>query len=98
RHDAVTAVRTQGRSKPLRWRAPPRHDDDSLERDCEALARAVAASDAPVWLVTRAAMADAPDVRAAALWGLGRALALAHPGRFAGMIDLPHDVDDERDA
>ncbi|WP_410671432.1 type I polyketide synthase [Amycolatopsis sp. cmx-4-68] len=56
-----------------------------------------------LWLVTRGAVAvgraDRPtgDRRAfaaqAAVAGLGRAVALEHPGRIAGCIDLPLDLD-----
>ncbi|MCM4084140.1 SDR family NAD(P)-dependent oxidoreductase [Actinoplanes sp. TRM88002] len=54
---------------------------------------------APLWLVTRGAVstgrADAPvDPLAAQIWGLGRALALEHPDRWGGLLDLPADLDD----
>lgn len=57
----------------------------------QALTDAVAGADRPIWLVTRGAMAAGgvvPDATQAALWGLGRALVLSHPGRLRGMIDL----------
>ncbi|WP_189135893.1 type I polyketide synthase [Wenjunlia tyrosinilytica] len=47
---------------------------------------------APVWLLTREAApvgVDAPDPRAAEVWGLGRSFALEQPGRFGGLVDLP---------
>ncbi|NBH03967.1 hypothetical protein, partial [Amycolatopsis sp. SID8362] len=55
---------------------------------------------APLWCVTRGAVAvgRAEGVRSlpqAGTWGLGRVLALEHPHRWGGLIDLP-DVVDER--
>ncbi|MEV4483692.1 type I polyketide synthase [Micromonospora coxensis] len=54
--------------------------------------------DAPLWCVTRRAVAvDAgdppPNPAAAAVWGLGRAIALEHPARWGGLIDLPDTLD-----
>jgi acyl transferase domain-containing protein len=56
------------------------------------------AAPAPVWVVTRDAVAMAPadappDPDAAATWGLGRVLALEHPDRWGGLIDLPERFD-----
>ncbi|WP_345220071.1 type I polyketide synthase, partial [Streptomyces cremeus] len=53
---------------------------------------------APLWWVTRGAVAvgraDAPaDPVQAAGWGLGRVLALEHPGRWGGLIDVAEVVD-----
>ncbi|MFB7588044.1 SDR family NAD(P)-dependent oxidoreductase [Streptomyces sp. NPDC056169] len=50
--------------------------------------------DAPLWCVTRGAVAvgrhDTPaDPEQAMLWGLGRVVALEHPDRWAGLVDLP---------
>ncbi|GAB1818042.1 type I polyketide synthase [Herbidospora sp. RD11066] len=41
--------------------------------------------EAPLWCVTRNA---ATDPEQAMVWGLGRAAALEHPGRWGGLIDL----------
>ncbi|GFJ85360.1 hypothetical protein Phou_095400 [Phytohabitans houttuyneae] len=54
--------------------------------------------DAPLWCVTRRAVAtgpaDAPpDPEQAAIWGLGRVAALEHPRRWGGLVDLPADLD-----
>ncbi|WP_405876764.1 SDR family NAD(P)-dependent oxidoreductase [Streptomyces sp. NBC_01384] len=50
--------------------------------------------EAPLWCVTRGAVATADDRAPAAplqagVWGLGRVAALEHPGRWGGLIDLP---------
>ncbi|MDX3187238.1 SDR family NAD(P)-dependent oxidoreductase [Streptomyces sp. MN03-5084-2B] len=60
-------------------------------------------TDAALWLVTRGAVsvgrADRPTgdrqsfAAQAAVAGLGRAVALEHPGRIAGSVDLPADLD-----
>ncbi|MFG1989007.1 type I polyketide synthase [Actinoplanes sp. NPDC048988] len=49
---------------------------------------------APLWCVTRGAVAapgdDTPvDPWQAAVWGLGRVAALEHPDRWGGLVDLP---------
>jgi acyl transferase domain-containing protein/acyl carrier protein len=54
--------------------------------------------EAPLWCATRRAVAvdaedPAPNPAAAAVWGLGRAVALEHPGRWAGLVDLPDVLD-----
>ncbi|RLK09553.1 acyl transferase domain-containing protein [Micromonospora sp. M71_S20] len=53
---------------------------------------------APLWTVTRGAVAVAPGESLrpaeAAVWGLGRVAAWEHPERWGGLLDLP----DERDA
>ncbi len=54
--------------------------------------------DAPLWCVTRGAVAAAPDdritdVHQAGVWGLGRVAALEQPRRWGGLIDLPPVVD-----
>ncbi|AOR30417.1 polyketide synthase [Streptomyces fodineus] len=67
-----------------------------------ALAQALgdAGVDAPLWCATRGAAAtgrfdDAPlSAVQNQVWGLGRALALEHPGRWGGLIDLPTAVDE----
>ncbi|WP_167305401.1 type I polyketide synthase [Saccharomonospora piscinae] len=53
---------------------------------------------APLWALTAGAVAtsDAEDVPApaqAAVWGLGRVIALEHPERWGGLIDLPPEPD-----
>ncbi|WP_433498684.1 type I polyketide synthase [Sphaerimonospora sp. CA-214678] len=56
-----------------------------------------AGTDAPLWLVTRGAVAvGAETVRApaeAAVWGLGRVIGLERPARWGGMVDLPESLD-----
>jgi acyl transferase domain-containing protein/acyl carrier protein len=55
--------------------------------------------DAPLWCVTRGAVAaaegDVPDPAQAMVWGLGRTVALEHPHRWGGLVDLSADVDEE---
>ncbi|MBB5924492.1 acyl transferase domain-containing protein, partial [Actinoalloteichus hoggarensis] len=60
------------------------------------LLRALASAeiDAPLWCVTRGAVAADDtdrlvDPDQAAVWGLGRVAALEHPRRWGGLIDLP---------
>ncbi|MFE2699810.1 beta-ketoacyl synthase N-terminal-like domain-containing protein, partial [Streptomyces mirabilis] len=55
--------------------------------------------DAPLWAATSGAVAatpgEAPSSPAQAqVWGLGRAVALEHPDRWGGLIDLPAELDD----
>ncbi|RKS68198.1 malonyl CoA-acyl carrier protein transacylase [Actinomadura pelletieri DSM 43383] len=66
-----------------------------------ALAQAVIDTgiDGPLWCATRGAVVtgrDDPRPRAAQaqMWGLGRVIALEHPKRWGGLIDLPDTVDD----
>ncbi|WTZ06363.1 type I polyketide synthase [Micromonospora sp. NBC_01392] len=61
-----------------------------------ALVRALADAGvtAPLWCVTRGAVAvdaddPAPDPAVATVWGLGRVLALEHPRLWGGLLDLP---------
>ncbi|WP_437805995.1 type I polyketide synthase [Sorangium sp. So ce1078] len=59
-----------------------------------------AAVDAPLWLLTRGAVAigrsDPLEHPLQALaWGLGRVVALEHPERWGGLIDLPGVLDDK---
>ncbi|WP_455363831.1 type I polyketide synthase [Saccharopolyspora gregorii] len=54
--------------------------------------------DAPLWTVTRGAVATGrgepvPHPAQAAAWGLGRVAALEHPDRWGGLIDLPAELD-----
>ncbi len=56
------------------------------------------ALDAPLWAVTAGAVGveGAPDrPMQNQLWGLGRAVALEHPQRWGGLVDLPEDVTQE---
>ncbi|WP_327130126.1 SDR family NAD(P)-dependent oxidoreductase [Streptomyces sp. NBC_01343] len=53
---------------------------------------------APLWCVTRGAVAvarteDLPSPAQAGTWGLGRVAALEHPQRWGGLIDLPESLD-----
>ena len=53
---------------------------------------------APLWLLTRGAVAAAPADRLPApaqaqAWGLGQVAGLEHPGRWGGLIDLPPALD-----
>ncbi|MFI9275858.1 type I polyketide synthase [Kitasatospora sp. NPDC052896] len=54
---------------------------------------------APLWCVTRGAVTTGPADRLASpeqaqLWGLGRVVALEHPERWGGLVDLPEAPDD----
>ncbi|MFJ2172462.1 type I polyketide synthase [Streptomyces sp. NPDC087851] len=53
--------------------------------------------DAPLWLLTQGAVAVGPErlarVPQAQIWGLGRVVALEHPERWGGLIDLPESPD-----
>jgi KS-AT-KR-ACP domain-containing polyene macrolide polyketide synthase/pimaricinolide synthase PimS2/candicidin polyketide synthase FscD len=56
--------------------------------------------DAPLWCVTSGAVAtgSSEQVRSpvqAAVWGLERVVALEHPQRWGGLIDLPEELDRE---
>ncbi|MGV9364543.1 SDR family NAD(P)-dependent oxidoreductase [Amycolatopsis sp. NPDC003731] len=55
--------------------------------------------DAPLWLLTDAAVATgpgdrAPDPAQARVWGLGRIHGLEHPTRWGGLVDLPPVLDE----
>ncbi|MBI0300614.1 SDR family NAD(P)-dependent oxidoreductase, partial [Streptomyces sp. PRKS01-29] len=55
--------------------------------------------DAPLWCVTRGAVSTSGADRLAApaqalVWGLGGAVALEHPQRWGGLIDLPGTLDE----
>ncbi|CCH32017.1 Polyketide synthase [Saccharothrix espanaensis DSM 44229] len=61
------------------------------------LLRALDPVDAPLWVVTRGAVAvqrgaDA-DPDHALLWGVGLIAGAEHPGRWGGLVDLPVDAD-----
>ncbi|MFI2204150.1 type I polyketide synthase [Streptomyces sp. NPDC020192] len=54
---------------------------------------------APLWCATRGAVATGPADRVTApaqaqTWGLGRVVALEHPERWGGLIDLPAEWDE----
>ncbi|HVR05262.1 MAG TPA: type I polyketide synthase, partial [Solirubrobacteraceae bacterium] len=69
--------------------------------DTLVLAQALgdAEAQAKLWICTRGAVATQPDegvpspVQAMA-WGLGRTLALEHPQRWGGLVDLPQELDE----
>ncbi|MFD9734908.1 type I polyketide synthase [Umezawaea sp. NPDC059074] len=53
---------------------------------------------APLWCVTRGAVSagrdDAVDPALTQIWGVGKVVALEHPDRWGGLVDLPAEVDD----
>ncbi len=54
---------------------------------------------APLWVVTRGAVSVGcsdrlEDPGQALVWGMGRAVALEHPGRWGGLVDLPAVLDE----
>ncbi|MFK0259519.1 SDR family NAD(P)-dependent oxidoreductase, partial [Streptomyces sp. NPDC090445] len=66
-----------------------------------ALVQALGDADvaAPLWCITRGAVAVARSERIhdpaqALLWGFGRTVALEHPDRWGGLLDLPAQADD----
>ncbi|WP_433859776.1 type I polyketide synthase [Streptomyces kronopolitis] len=75
-----------------------------VEQDAErllVLVQALGDTDAaaPLWCLTRGAVSAGPsqppaDPRGAALWGLGRVIALERPDRWGGLVDLPDALDD----
>ncbi|MFF2077428.1 type I polyketide synthase [Kitasatospora sp. NPDC058162] len=55
---------------------------------------------APLWVLTSGAVADGPGTGPARpvqtqVWGLGRVVALEHPDRWGGSVDLPGTVDEQ---
>ncbi|MGC5333975.1 type I polyketide synthase [Micromonospora sp. DT62] len=82
-------------------RAHPEHPATSLAVSGTALlvqALGTLGVEAPLWCATRGAVAvsaddPAPSPVAASVWGLGRAVALEHPARWGGLLDLPHTLD-----
>ncbi|WP_431781875.1 SDR family NAD(P)-dependent oxidoreductase [Streptomyces chumphonensis] len=107
--ERLTALGAVGDDAPtgvlsfLAWdgRRDPRHRSLPLGvRLTLALAQAWVdlGSRAPLWCLTHgavsAASGDAPaDPVQAQLWGLGRVVALEHPGSWGGLIDLPPEPD-----
>ncbi|WP_308293269.1 type I polyketide synthase [Streptomyces sp. YS415] len=62
-------------------------------------AHVAAGLDAPLWCVTRGAVAVTPDERItdpalAQVWGLGRVFGLEHPSLWGGLVDLPAEADE----
>ncbi|MFD7896773.1 type I polyketide synthase [Streptomyces sp. NPDC059743] len=58
---------------------------------------------APLWCATRGAVSVGRDDRLdnpvqGALWGLGRVVALEHPDRWGGLVDLPETLDARAEA
>jgi NAD(P)-dependent dehydrogenase (short-subunit alcohol dehydrogenase family) len=54
--------------------------------------------EAPLWCVTRGAVAAQPSERLvrpgqAGVWGLGRVVALEYPDRWGGLVDVPEQMD-----
>ncbi|WP_086824400.1 type I polyketide synthase [Allokutzneria sp. NRRL B-24872] len=49
--------------------------------------------EAPLWCATRGAVHDNLDPDQSMVWGLGRAVALEHPQRWGGLVDLGENVD-----
>ncbi|MFG3702741.1 type I polyketide synthase [Micromonospora sp. NPDC047620] len=82
-------------------RAHPQHPATSLGvTGTVLLVQALGALgvEAPLWCATRRAVTvgagdPPPHPAAAAVWGLGRAVALEHPDRWAGLVDLPDTLD-----
>ncbi len=53
--------------------------------------------DAPLWCLTRGGVStggEDVDPAQAGLWGLGRVVALEHPNRWGGLVDVPATLDD----
>ena len=66
-----------------------------------ALAQALGDAEigAPMWLITRGAMAVAPSERVAApaqahVWGIGAVIGLEYPRRWGGIVDLPETIEE----
>ncbi|MFI1971533.1 type I polyketide synthase, partial [Streptomyces cinnamoneus] len=75
--------------------ALPRGLANTVELLCAAAAAGV---DAPLWCVTRSAVAavdtdPGPSPAQAAVWGFGRVAGLERTGRWGGLIDLPEVCD-----
>ncbi|SMH62078.1 non-ribosomal peptide synthetase/type I polyketide synthase [Azospirillum agricola] len=74
-------------------------EDPALAAPVLDVARTLAALEPPprLWVVTRGAQAvlpeDGADPFQAALWGLGRSLAMEQPRLWGGLLDLPGDPD-----
>jgi acyl transferase domain-containing protein/acyl carrier protein len=73
-------------------------DVGGVPRGLWATTDLVQAVERPVWTVTSGAVSTGPGDLVthplrAAVWGLGRAVALEEPGRWAGLVDVPVEVD-----
>ncbi|WP_425412662.1 type I polyketide synthase [Micromonospora halophytica] len=97
----LTGTDTAGIVSLLAWE-PPTADTAALPGLTATLALAQAAGDAglaaPLWLVTRGAVAAASYDRLAdpaqgAHWGLGRVVGVEAPHRWGGLVDLPTQPD-----
>ncbi|SCG75739.1 Acyl transferase domain-containing protein [Micromonospora coxensis] len=93
----LTGTDTAGIVSLLAWE-PAAADSAALPGLTATLALAQAAGDAdlaaPLWLVTRGAVAAAAydrltDPAQAAHWGLGRVVGVEAPHRWGGLVDLP---------
>ncbi|MGW7359249.1 type I polyketide synthase, partial [Streptomyces sp. NPDC054802] len=74
-------------------------DDGLLPTATAVQALGDAGIEAPLWCLTRGAVSVGRSDRLrrpdqAAVWGLGRSVALEHPERWGGLLDLPETADD----
>ncbi|WP_453089282.1 SDR family NAD(P)-dependent oxidoreductase, partial [Streptomyces prasinus] len=92
---AVPDPSADGLLLPYDPRPHPVHP--GLSRGLAALPGAVRGDGAPVWLLTRGAVAagdgESADPGAAQLWAMGRVAALERPHRWGGALDLPEHPD-----
>ncbi|MFF5775265.1 type I polyketide synthase [Streptomyces californicus] len=70
----------------------------ALTTDAATLTAVVRETTAPLWIVTVGAVSvgrsdQVRDPYQSALWGLGRVVALEHPERWGGLVDLPAELD-----
>ncbi len=77
----------------------PMADQDPASTATLVQALGDAGIDAPLWCVTRGAVSTGRsdrlmDPAQARVWGLGRVVALEHPERWGGLVDLPETIDD----
>ncbi|MGW5714852.1 type I polyketide synthase [Amycolatopsis sp. NPDC003865] len=95
RADLARRLRSAAGGTPAGVLALPVGEDAALATAVLVQALGDAGVEAPLWCLTRAAVAAVPgDVVVpgqAAVWGLGRSLALEHPERWGGLVDLPAD-------
>ncbi|WP_033367928.1 beta-ketoacyl reductase, partial [Dactylosporangium aurantiacum] len=89
--DTVTAPVREGRLREGSFAGVVALPTDAAEALDIVQTLGDAGIDAPLWCVTRGAATD-PAQRA--VWGLGRVVALEHPDRWGGLIDL---ADGDRD-
>ncbi|MER6633911.1 polyketide synthase, partial [Streptomyces sp. NPDC000987] len=83
----------------------PHEEEGGAAATALVLAQALADAQvtAPLWCATRGAVAAgradrAPVPAQAAVWGLGRVLALEHPATWGGLVDLPDPLDERATA